>query len=373
MSRKKDAQFRDVEEALRAIEAFWHWTLPGSFRHLYVHQMQTFFAPCEFFSPEELASGVGRVFGQIPQFLPFGRVAGEDSLYGFYLGPNRLFEAPPILYWNQGEGFLRPVASDFESFLRRCVIAGRYETDDEWPGAALPERARLDLFRTLLSIPQTLFRDVLPGNDTELYQRLVGLDAQDCVSLCHLGCAARANGEGERALDFFHRASEAAPWFGDPSYLMADAYRRHENFSRAMSGYWAVVQHHVSFCTRTWEWDLGEDHPDADVYEIAADAITQFQEAATAEMKSSRLWRIITREDPYDPDVREQLATRLLEDGKNADAEREILTALSLCGAERCKQPDRLYARLLGLYERANRERDAALVMYDRALPRPAN
>ncbi len=374
MSRRKDASFRDVEEGLHAIEAFWHWKLPVAFRHLYLHQIHTFFAPSEFFALEELAAGAGRAYGQVPQFLPFARVAGEESLYGFYLGPqiqgDLVDEAPPILYWDEGETFLRPVSSDFEAFLRRCVVTGRYETDDEWPGSTLPDSARLDLFRSLLSIPPALFENRLPGNDTELYQRLVGLDPQDSVSLSHLGCAARSNGEEERALDFFHRASEAAPWFGDPSYLLADAYRRRENYERAMNGYWEVVRHPVSFCTRTWEWDLGEDHPDADIYEIAADAITQFDEAATKEMKASPLWRVITREDPYDPDVREQLARRLVEDGKPAEAERELLTSLALCGSERTKQPDRLYSQLFSLYERTGRERDAALVSFDRALPR---
>lgn len=371
MSRKKDASFRDAEEALRAIETFWQWRLPTAFRQLYLHQIHTFFAPCEFFSVEELASGVGRSFGQVPQFLPFGRVAGEESLYGFYLGPYSLEEAPPVLYWDEGEMFLRPVASDFEAFLRRSIVTGRYETDDEWPGGSLPNQPRLELFQSLLGVPPSLFHDRLPGNDTELYQRLVATDPQDCVSLSHLGCSARSNGEEERALDFFHRASEAAPWFGDPCYLMADAYRRRENYEKAMNGYWAVVQRQVSLCTRTWEWDLGEDHPDADIYEIAADAITQFDEAATADMRASRLWHVITREDPYDPDVREQLANQYIEAGRTAEAEREILTTLSLCGSERSKQPDRLYGRLLYLYERTGRKRDAGLVSFDRALPRP--
>ncbi len=370
MSRKKDAAFRNVDDALQAIESFWHWKLPQTFRHLYTHQLQTFFAPCEFFALEELAAGAGRSFGQVPQFLPFGRVAGEESLYGFYLGPHTIESAPPILYWDEGEAFLRPVAADFEAFLRRSVVTGRYETDDEWPGSSLPDRARLELFRSLLNIPPLLFESRLPGNDTELYQRLVGLDPQDCASLSHLGCAARSNGEEERALDFFHRAGEAAPWFGDSSYLIADVYRRREDYARAIGGYWKVVQQPVAFCTRTWEWDLGEDHPDADIYEIAADAINQFDEAATAEMKSSPLWRVITRDDPYDPDVREKLANRLIEDGKPIEAEREIVTGLSLCNAERTKQPDRLYGQLHALYERTRRLRDAALVSFDRTLPR---
>ena len=108
------------------------------------------------------------------------------------------------------------------------------------------------------------------------------------------------------------------------------------------------------------------------MYEIAADAITQFDGAATVEMKTSPLWRVITREDPYDPDIREQLAHRLSEEGKPVEAEREILTGLSLCGSERTKQPDRLYGQLLDLYERTGRKRDAALVTFDRTLPRPS-
>ncbi len=371
MSRKKDAPFRDVEEGLHAVEAFWHWKLPSVFRHLYLSDFQTFFAPCDFFSLEELSNGAGRAFGQVPQFVPFGRVAGEESLYGFYLGGTSLeVTTPPILYWDDGETFLRPVAADFEAFLQRCVVAGRYETDDEWPGSPLPSRARLDQIQSLLGVPQALLEARMPGNDTELYQKLASLDPQDSVSLSHLGCAARSNGDEERALDFFHRASEAAPWFGDPSYLIADVYRRRENYERAMNGYWAVVQRPVPFCTRTWEWDLGEDHPDADIYEIAADAITQFDEAASPEMRVSPLWRVITREDPYDADVRERLARRLANEGRMAEAEREMLTALSLCASERNRQPDRLYAQLLALYERAERPRDAAFVAFDRALPR---
>src|SRR5690348_14786650 len=128
MSRKKDTSFHNVEEGLRAIEAFWHIRLPAPFRFLYENHLQTFFAPCDFFTLEELASGVGRSFGQMPQFLPFGRVAGEESLYGFYLTPYAIEEFPPVLYWDEGEMFLRPVASDFEAFLRRSIVTGRYET-----------------------------------------------------------------------------------------------------------------------------------------------------------------------------------------------------------------------------------------------------
>ncbi|HLJ57464.1 MAG TPA: SMI1/KNR4 family protein [Chthonomonadaceae bacterium] len=374
MTSKRNASYQNLDEELHAIESFWRWSVPEAFRRLFLNEAQRHFAPCEFFSADEIVRGAGRMFGQLPQFLPFGRVAGEDSLYGFYVSPLAGGSVPdgraPVLYWDEAEAFLRPVASDFEAFLRRCIVAGRYETEDEWPGAAIPDRTQLELFRTQLSVPPALFECRLPRNDTDLYQRLASLDAQDSLSLCHLGCAARANGDDERALDFFHRASEASPWFGDTSYLLADIHRRRENYARAIEGYWAVVNRPVALCTRTWEWDLGEDHPDADVYEVAADAITQFADAASDAVRESPLWRIVTREDAYDPNAREQLAKRFAVQGRLPDAERELLTALSLTAGERSRQPERIYARLVEVYARMRRERDAALAQFDAGLPR---
>jgi len=370
MSRKNHTSFRDVEEALLAVEKLWHWRLPPLFKQLYLNELESLLAPCEFFPAGDIASGIGRAYGQFPQFLPFGRVAGEESLYGFYLGQLILEAAPPILYWDEGETFLRPVSCDFDAFLRRTVASGRYESDDDWPADANLDRARVEVIQSKLNLSSELFSESLPRNDTEFHQRLVRLDSQDCVSLCHLGCAARSSGDEERALDYFHRACEAAPWFGDPYYLLADVHRRRENFERALAGYWAVVQRAAPLCTRTWEWDLGEDHPDADIYEIAADELSQFDYAATDEMKSSPLWRVITRNDPYDPDIREQLAVRYEDDGNSSEAERELLSALSFCGGERSNQSDRIYARLLALYERSHRDRDASLIVYDSSLPR---
>ena len=82
-------------------------------------------------------------------------------------------------------------------------------------------------------LPTELLFGTPPRNDTELHERLLLLDPQDAVSLCHLGCAKRARGDDERALDFFYRASEAAPLvLEDPAYLMADTHRERGNYAR---------------------------------------------------------------------------------------------------------------------------------------------
>ena len=164
----------------------------------------------------------------------------------------------------------------------------------------------------------------IPRNDTELYERLAHSDAQDASSLCHLGCVNRSRGDTERALDFYHRAIEAAPWFGDSSYLLADAYRETGKSARAVQGWWAVAQHLLPLCTRTWEWNLGDEHPEGDVYEVAADALLQYAEHASGETRAESLWRVVVHDDPYDPDVRESFSDSLLLAGDLAGAERGI-------------------------------------------------
>ncbi len=371
MSRSDKRPTPRAAGSLRDIERFWGTGLPAAFTHLYTQFALPFLAPCEFMPLEAIAEGQGREFGMLPQFLPFGRAVDESGLYGFYRTPENLDGAWPVLYWDTDEMALRPVSSDFEAFLRRCVLVGRYETEvqnAEADGSQIEGEVRR-MVRGM-NLPPALLTGPLPRNDSELYERLAAFDPQDAQSLCHLGCARRSRGDAERALDFFHRASEAAPWAGDPCYLVADVYRDRRQFDRAVQEWWAVVQCLLPLCTRTWEWDLGEDHPEADIYEVAADGLSQYEKHASSEMRSDPLWNAVVQQDPYDPDVRERLGHALLAQGEFAGAEREYLNALSLCGSERSKQPERLYDALIALYDRQNRPQDALLARHDRKLPR---
>lgn len=368
MSRHDKRSTPRAGTGLQAVEQFWGTELPPAFTHLYTQFSTPFLAPCEFFALDGIAAGQGREFGMLPTFLPFGLAVDEGGLYGFYRTPGNWEGDWPVLYWDTEEMFLKPVASDFEAFLRRCVLVGRYETElqEEETGG---EEATQRIVRGM-NLPPALLTTPLPRSDSELYERLVALDAQDAQSLCHLGCAQRSRGNSERALDFFHRAGEAAPWFGDAAYLVANIYYERRHFARAVQHWWGVVQCLLPLCTRTREWDLGADHHEADIYEIAADGLAQFEEEATEEMRADPLWNAVAQADPYDPDVREKLGHALLKQGHLAGAERELLNALSLCASERGKQPERLYDALIALYTQQNRPHDAALTRHDRSLPR---
>ena len=373
MGYMEDSRPYNAKVALCQVEKFWHSKLPSAFMNLYEHYAHPFLAPCEFFSLDAIAAGEGRTFGMLPQYLPFGRAIGEGGLYGFYVTPDTQLGAWPVLYWDEDEMYLRPVSSDFEAFIRNCILVGRYEmetqlsdSDRDWE-----ETSDQALMAHLLGIPEQIVLGPVPRNDTELYEKQASYDPQDAFSLCHLGCTWRYRGDSERALDFFHRAIEAAPWFGDSSYLLADIHREKKNYERAVLGWWAAVQQLLPLCTRTWEWNLGDEHPEADIYEVASDALSQYGDAADKSLKSSPLWKVVVGEDPYDPALREYLGDRLLAQGKESEAEREYLNALTLSYTESGKQPERLYDALESLYIGSGRLRDAALVRFDRSLPRP--
>jgi tetratricopeptide (TPR) repeat protein len=370
MSRSDKQPSPRAGRSLQDLEQFWGAPLPAAFAHLYTQFATPFLAPCEFFALEAMAEGHGREFGMLPSFLPFCRAIDEGGIYGFYRTRDNLDGGWPVLYWETEEMYLKPVASDFEAFLRRCVLVGRYETEIQGEDAEGGGDENARRIVRGMNLPPALLTAALPRNDSELHERLVALDPQDAQSLCHLGCTQRSRGDDERALDFFHRASEAAPWFGDAYYLVADVYRERNNFARAVPEWWAVAKCLLPLCTRTWEWDLGADHPVADIYEVAADALSQFEKEATPEIKADRLWANLVHEDPYDPDVRERLGQTLLKQGELHGAERELLNALSLCSSERGKQPERLYDALLSLYTQQNRPHDVALARHDRSLPR---
>src|SRR5579862_8469114 len=373
MSQSEDRKLNRAENGLRAVERFWHATLPDAFRRLYQCYEHPFVAPCEFLDPDAIAQGAGREFGMLPQFLSFGRAVGEGGAFGFYVTRDTALGHWPVLYWDEDEMYLRPVASDFAAFLRYCVLVGRYETEEQWQEGGLDEREEQERRELLLrlGLPAAVAVSPLPRNDTELYSSLVSSDPQDATSLCHLGCVQRARSADERALDFFHRAGEAAPWFGDPYYLMADVYRERGNIARATDSWWSVARRLLPLCTRTWEWDLGEEHPEADIYEVAADGLAQCADQTNGDLKAHPLWHVVVHDDPYDPDARESLGHTLLAHGDLAGAEQEYLNALSLCCGERGKQPERLYEALIALYDRMGRERDSTLARHDRTLPRP--
>ncbi len=362
-------------DSLRALELLWQVELPHTFKSLYNSYPQPFLAPCEFYSLDAILAGAGRNFGQVPQFIPFGRAVGEGGLYGFYITQDTARGYFPVLYWDDDEMYLRPVASNFEAFLRNCVLVARFETEEQVADGEL-NLEDLDEQRAmarLLGIDSQIIFGPLPGNDVELFERLVASDPQDATSLCHLACAARARGDNERALDFLHRAIEAAPWFGDSRYLLADTYRVMGKNARAVEAWWAVCHQLLPLCTRTWEWNLGPNHPEADVYEVAADVIGQYANDVEPEIRATAMWQVVTKTDPYDPDIREEYGVQLLASGDNQAAEREFLNAIYLCSTDKNgsnkKQVGRLYSRLIKMYQKELRSREIALINFDMSLP----
>ncbi len=369
MSRKEEQSAARAAQSIPRVEAFWQARLPDAFRRLYTHFAHPLVAPCEFFALDEIAAGSGRFYGMLPTFLPFGRIVGEGGTFGFYLTPDNEGGKWPVLFWDEEETYLRPVASDFEAFLRYCVLVGRYEIEDDLYGDPdIEEQERLE-FGRLLELPDDVLQGSVPRNETELYQRLTASDPQDAMSLCQIGCQRRAQGRDERALDYFHRANEAAPWFGDSLYLTADTYRVCDNYERAVQGWYATLQRLIPLCTRTYAWNLGEEHPEGEIYEVAADALRQFSKYADKITRRAPLWDVAVEGEPYDPNAREDLSRLLMQEGDTAGALRELLNALFLQSTAKTPDAERIYDALGDHLKRNGQERAATLARFDRALP----
>ncbi len=371
MSQSNTPRFETVEAELRTLEVFWQAKLPHSFRRLYQHLSQPLLAPCEFLPLRDIAMGAGRSYGMLPQLLPFGRGIDDGSTYAFYALPDHDAVNWPVLRWDEDEMYVQPVSSSFEAFVRHCFAVGRYAADDM---GEVQEQYAQECSQTLnaLGISGHPAMERPARNDSELHSILVQMDPSDAVSLCHLGCGSRTRGDIERALDYYFKASEATPYFGDPCYLAADVYRDRGEMDKAVQSWWAVVHRLLLLCTRTYEWDLGDEHPEADIYEVAADGLAQHGSLISSDMADDPLWHAVAKDDPYDPEVRESLAHLMLIRGKFENAERELLNALSLCCDQTGSRPERLYDSLISLYDKQGQARDAALARFDRQLPRDA-
>jgi tetratricopeptide (TPR) repeat protein len=335
-------------------------------QRLYLSTHIDFLGPCVFHSVEEMLAAPQRWRGMLPQFLPFGE-DGEENLYGLYAIPGRDRSDYPVLWWNHEYDHYLPVAAGFEAFLWGCAVIGRYYAQDSDPfgdpeGSHHSEGRIAEAVRQL-SLPAELMRGDPPRNERELSERLVREDPQNALALAELGSMELTRGEFQRARDFLVRASEAAPWFSDPYFLLAETYRIEGNEPRACELWWRVFESPVAFCSRTGAYGLSAEEDDAEIYQIAAERALECRTHLDTDLRSSPLWRLLMADDPFLPSARLDLGRRYSRVGDPVAAEREYLNALTLATED--EEMDEAYEALIFFYEGAGRERDAALCRYD--------
>lgn len=347
---------------LARLAAHWMCDLPVAFSRLYIAFDYPFIQPCGFMPLEDLLTDRERWRGMLPQFLPFGS-DDEENVFGFLAPSFASSGEMPVLYWDHEYDNYRPVASSFEAFVRWCLISGRYEMYDEHgddePLFQEAEEARRELCH-VVGIADTLSDVPAPRNTTEMYEQMCAADPQASEALSHLGCRRLAQGDTERARDFFARASEAAPWFADPYYLIGEAYAQSGCPGGAVQRFRRVLDCPIALSTRTGLYDLGPGRRDSEISEEAARACISYGEA----LDTDPLLRFLKqRPDAFEPRARLELGRELDEAGDQAGAEREYLNAVTL--ATDARDLDRAYLALTGLYERTGRKRDAELCRRD--------
>jgi tetratricopeptide (TPR) repeat protein len=364
-ARDQDIRMNSIESILRDLSRFWQLPVPAAMARLYLSTRVTELGPCVFFPPDELLSVEVRWRGMLPQFLPFGS-DGEDNLYGLYAAPGRNRRDYPVLWWNHEYDHYLPIASEFEAFLRSCVVTGQYLAQDAVDEDHLSEQ---EISRRVkqLSLPADLMEHTPPRNQRELSERLAREDPQNALALAELGSMELARGEFQRARDFLVRASEAAPAFSDPYFLLGETYRVEKNESRACELWWKVFDSPVAFCSRTATYGLCHADEDGEIYQVAAERAQECRDYLAPTLQSSPLWKLLLTGDPFDSASRLELGRTFSRQGDPAAAEREYLNALTL--ATETDELDEAYEALILFYEAAGRERDAALCRFDAGLP----
>jgi tetratricopeptide (TPR) repeat protein len=363
-----DSAMSKTDDTIQSLEGLWKIGLPGEFRRLYSAFRHPFISPCEFMALDGLLENAERWNGMLPQFIPFGH-DGTDNFYGFYAQPYSVQNDYPILYWDHEYDNYCPIASGFGAFLRWCVIHGRYLTqdsfDDEDPQFAEEEEQRRE-FARVVGLPRALVLEPLPRNDSELYEKLARSDPQGAQAMLQLGTVCMGHGDNARARDFFSRASESTPWFADPYYLIAEAYRRDGNVEAAIERWWRAQLCPLALSTRTPNYDLGSDHLEAEVFEAAVEQLRHYEDDVPNDLARSPLGRLIFNGDPFESSERLVLASALSEAGDRSGEERELLNALSLSTS--LVDTDEAYDRLVALYESQGRRREAEFCRFDRRL-----
>jgi hypothetical protein len=351
--------------AMQRLSQHWQILLPETFHRLYNAFEYPFISPCEFLSLDQMISDEERWRGMLPQFLPFGH-NGEEDYFGFYVGSDVSAGDYPVLAWNHEYDNYYPVASGFGAFLRVMAVYGRYLAEDAFEEQQPEEETSRRKFAEVVGIPPRFLTDPLPRNEQELYEKLLKADPQSPWALCELGSRFLAAGDLQRSRDCLVRASETAPWFSDPYYLLAESYHAEGGLPRACELYWHVFQSPIALSTRTSNYVLSEDHAEAEIYEAATERCAACKDHLDESLRDSALWEFLQKGDPFSSGPRLELAKSLAAKGDHAASERELLNALTLATDE--VEMDEAYSRLVAFYEAAGRDRDAALCRRDMEL-----
>lgn len=351
-------------ENLTRLADHWMCELPGAFTRLYEAFEYPHVGVCGFSPLDRLLSDSDRWRGMLPQFLPFGWDE-EENAFGFLAHPTVGVHEMPVLCWDHEYDFYRPVASSFEAFLRWCLIRMRHETDDNLgDNPFLSAELYLDEFCTIVGMDAGFARMPTPRNTTEMHEQVCALDPQAADALNHLGCRHLGMGSVERARDFFVRASEAAPWFADPYFLLADTYAQAGRPGEAVQRFRRVLDCPIALSTRTGLYDLGPGRGDSEISEVAARACASYG----GPYEDDPVVRFLrTRSDAFEPEARMELAAQFWDSGDERGAEREYLNALTLA-------TERLalgcaYRALIKMYESTGRHRDAERCRLDAEIP----
>ena len=292
----------------------------------------------KFLSAEQMLECKSDMIWTPAQFLPFATDEVGDY-FGLWIdGENA--KVSQILYLDTETGQCKPLASTLEKFIYQiCLMSESEQIDEE-------KKLRNQFLEQIHQPPLRVAR-----NDTELHQMITAHDDAACFSLCALGCGALMVRDNAKAMGLFERASKAFPMGGDPYFLIADIHRDQEHIQDAIPFWWKTLNCMLTLCTSSTAWNLGDDYPEADIAEIAADCLLEHALLIPQSLKDEPLWKVVETEEIYSASAREQLGDLYLKSGNYAAAESHFNSALALDDGKSNHSLLRIGEKLVGLYD----------------------
>lgn len=352
-------------EDLGPLERLWQARVPPLLRALFADRSAASLLGLHLLDPGALAEGAERLHGLPPRFLPFGEDRETARCVGLWAdsGPPEMWS---IAAADLTVRCLLPAATSLPLFVRLQTASARSSALDAHESLDTLDRDLRAVAR-LLDLPPHLIDQPPARTEAEIDGLRIALDPGDVLAKCATGCRLRWQGNIEAAIADFASAHTAAPQFGDALYLAADLRRAQDRYDLAVPLWWETVRSAVCWCSVSTLWDLGDEHPEADIYELAADALSQFGGKEADRLRDDPLWRVAVEGDAYDPFERMTLADTLLHANDELNAERELLNAIYLAAGGDDPARTRAYERLIALYRSQGRQREAALARFDAA------
>lgn len=287
------------------------------------------FGSCSFEYIDNIANNLLRVYGQMDfHILPFG-IIGNGDYYCFYrYGQNK--EDYFVGIWlHETKNFII-LCKSFKSFIYRCVLDDYFSTVvlntelgfEESIRMSQESMERCDILCSEYGFDIEKVKSI--KDQLDYHRLMIEFDDHALQSLCYLGKHYLDINE-DLALEYLNRCKEICSYYTAPYYILNKYYtgkNKEVAIEEAIEGIkTSLILTGYSY----WEEDYleipNDCHREMNLY------LNKHRKVNLAHLEST----ILSKKDPYDVELRIEIAESLKYEGKYEDSLREYANALYCC------------------------------------------